>query len=238
LNTIRDIPERFTAASGSSSDPVWSRDGKQIAFVSVRDNRTAVYTKSTDGTSDEQRLAEVQSGAIPTDFSPDGQFITYSVGEAGSNTQLWLLSVKDRRTSLFREHARSAKFSRDGKWILYSTDASVRNDVYIEAFPEGGKKHQVSPARGNHPRWGKSGEVIFKDDSNRLESVLLRESGQDLIPQTARVIFDRQVQSIADSRSHYDVSSDGQRFLIRQPAAGADSSTLTVIVNWLAALRK
>jgi len=251
VDTARDVTERFVVGDGWSADPVWSPDGRRLAFVTERNGRLQIASKALDGSS-EDVLEDLGPGrasdvlrVTTTDWSPDQKFIVYSVSAdaGGASDGLRVLSVADRTSSplgvtAVRPYA--ARFSRDGRWIAYSARDSGRAEVYIAAFPELNRRRQVSNDGGVHPRWGRNDRELFylRANSSGIGVVTLSESGTDLQPGVSRVAYDRELRALLDNRNHYTATADGDRLLVRQPIGGAALSTVRVLVNWPALLQK
>jgi WD40 repeat protein len=245
IDTARDVAERFTVGEGSSADPVWSPDGRQLAFVSERNGGLQIVSRATDG-SGEQVLEDLGPGqvanrntVITTDWSPDGRFIVYSDARRGpSQRTIRMLTVAEQKSSVLMLPAvdpYSARFSHDGKWMTYAAMDSGRMEAYIVAFPDLTRKHQVSNEGGIHPRWGRNDREVFYDAKD-LRVVDLKASAEDLLPGAARVGYDRDLASPLDGRHHYAVAPDAQRLLVRQPL-GTNPSAVRILVNWPAMLQ-
>ncbi len=249
IDTARDVAERFTVGDGWSADPVWSPDGRRLAFVTEHDGRLQIVSKALDG-SGEDVLEDLGPGrasdvlrVTTTDWSPDGKLIVYSIDAGRTNQGLRVLSVADRTSSplgMTSVRPYGARFSRDGRWIAYSARDSGTSEVYIAAFPGLDRRRQVSNDGAVHPRWGKNDREVFYTPLNSagISVVPLTESGADLRPGVSRVVYDRDLRSLLDNRNHYTATADGDRLLVRQPIGGAALSTVRVLVNWPAMLQK
>jgi WD40-like Beta Propeller Repeat len=246
IDTARDVAERFTLGDGPSADPLWSLDGRQIAFVSERNGRLYIVAKAIDG-SGEQVLEDCGPGTLSfsgalrvvlSDWSADGKLIAYSFGQGGGLRSIRVLSVADRRSHdlpLQSVSPYSMRFSRDGKWIAYAASDSGQMEVFIRAYPALNQLHQVSNGGGRHPRWGKNDREIFY--SNRVVNVVsLTEEGTDLRPGVSRAVYDRDLREPLDNRHHYTITADAQRLLVRRPIGGGALSSVHVLVNWPAML--
>ena len=156
---------------------------------------------------------------------------------------LWALPVEgDRKPILVRRTADSEHngvLSPDGKWIAYGSDDGGREEVYIQAFPTG-SAWPVSSQGGNRPKWSRDGKELFylSAQRNAIMSAAVRTTG-------AGVETDAPVQLITlgtplpNLVSPYDVSADGQRFLVLDPVdQNLAASPLTVVLNWRAGVPK
>ena len=135
---------------------------------------------------------------------------------------------------------RNAQFSPDGRWVAYASNETGRMEIYVSAFPSVNGKWQVSSAGGQEPRWRQDGsELFYLSAEGKMMAVAVTagasfEAGPPVpLFQTHR----RQPVSAQDFFS-YDLSGDGQRFLIATRADKADSAPLTVLLNWSSDMEK
>ena len=151
---------------GNSRFPVWSADGRRIAFQSDRDGDLAVFWQSADGGTAE-RLTRADRGTshVPESWSPRGDTLLFSVAK-GTEVSLWMLSLPDRKTAPL-DDVRSAHlptnaaFSPDGRWVAYQIgDPGVAEaTTFVQPFPPSGTKYQIG--RGGRPLWSRDGTELF-----------------------------------------------------------------------------
>jgi hypothetical protein len=128
-----------------------------------------------------------------------------------------------------------SRFSPDGKWIVYASDESGKNEVYVRPFRGSGGKLLVSASGGSIPVWRHDGKGIFYLGANReLMATRVKQNGSALGIDVIRSLF----QTNADTLHNYDVSADGRRVLIVTSTPQKLPSPITVVVNWDAGLRK
>ncbi len=128
----------------------------------------------------------------------------------------------------------NARFSADGNWIAYTSSQSGRDEVFIGPFPEGSAKWQVSTGGGGEPRWRDDGkEIFYRTQEGILMAAEISTAGGRIAVGTVRPLFQTSAESIFSS---YDVSSDGQRFLVNTPVSESKPQPLTLVLNWTAAL--
>ena len=242
VDNARGIQSRVTLDPAQDSDAIWSPDGKDIVFGSTRTGRAALYRKTVDSSEPEQLLAEMDGfrGMVATDWSPDGRHILFSPYRAsGIADTVWVLPVgaPSTPTPLLAEPGfvqYGARFSPDGKWFAYSSGESGTFEVYVRPFMRAGPKIQVSKGGGTHPRWTKNGhELVYVVPAGGVAAcgVTLEENAVRVGAST--IVVSSPVLAAVDFRTHYDVSPDGQRFLLRRPTAAARPA-LTVMLNWAA----
>jgi eukaryotic-like serine/threonine-protein kinase len=230
----RGTRERLTSDAKNSAVPVFSPDGKRIAFSSNRTGRYNPYT--TDGPNRERLVTDMQlAGGFPTDWSPDFKNLLY-----WGNEDLWIVPVdgkeKPYTIAKTRFEERAGTFSPDGSWVAYSSNESLRYEIYLIPFPEAdGKRLTVSDQGGASPAWRRDGkEIYFVAGDGRLTAVPVTIRGSDVQFGPAESLFP--VDS-SDFNRAYEPSRDGQRFLITKPAAPGGAA-FTVVLNWTQALGK
>jgi eukaryotic-like serine/threonine-protein kinase len=230
---------RFTFNPQMDSCPVWSPDGRQIAFSSDRTGSRQIYRKDAGGAGEEQRLSDGPGVKCVMDWSPDGRHLLYS--ELGRSFDLWLLPLDGGSPVPLLEtpfDEFDGQFSPDGQWIAYTSNESGRNEVYVTAFRDPGAAFRgrwpVSNHGGRAPRWRADGKELFylAAGSRAVMAADIRTAPDGIETGTPRELFDASIPAEAgDWLYPYDVAADGERFLIQEPAE-TTSSPLTVVLNW------
>ena len=237
------IATRFTSDPAFDALPVWSPDGRQIAFNSIRRGRV-FYRKSSSGGGREEEIFHSEKVIYPTDWSPDGRFILYQAVDPTTNLELWVLPVGgDRKPVPFIKTTfgvSQGQFSPDGRWVAYSSNESGNWEVYVAPFPGPGDNWKVSSAGGFEPRWRQDGkELFYIAPDGKLMAVAMRgQSTFDAGPPMPLFQTHRREHISTVDLFSYDVSSDGQRFLVNTDVGEGDSPPLTVVLNWMADLKK
>jgi len=245
LDLVAGEPRRFTFDPAIDLIPRWSPDGKQIIFQSNRGGAFNIYQKLSSGAGSEERLFPSSVTVGPQDWSSDGRFLAYTAPDAEGNRQLWVLPMLGERKPIpFAENGANnyyAQFSHDGRWIAYASNESGKYEVYVQSFPVGNGKWQVSTNGGVQPRWRRDGKELFYLGLDRkLMAVPVR--GVSTIEFGAGVpLFEARMESgttvNAGWMQQYDVAPDGQRFLLDlEPDSSA--SPITVVLNWTTGLKK
>jgi Tol biopolymer transport system component len=240
----------FGASSGQGNlYPVWSPDGKYVAYTSYRDGKYSLYNKSADGSGGETQLLEgINHFRVPTSWSTDGKFLVYHEGVSGGTYangvpggwSIWVLPLfGDHKAYPFIQStfsAREASFSPDGKWLAYCSNESGEYRVYVVPFPGPGGKWQVSLGDGRGPLWSRDGkEIFYLSADNKLMAVKVETSGRSFAAEGAHMLFDSHSYGVF---GRYDASAGGQRFVVVYEGKNRTSSTLTSVVNWPAELKK
>jgi Tol biopolymer transport system component len=238
-----------------NSMPIWSPDGTNIVFSSMRNGKWGLYEKPANGSGKEQLLYESASGDLaPMSWSADDRFIVFQATGARTAWDLWVLPLTGDRKAYPMIDSPSnetwAEVSPDSKWIVYNSDETGRYEIYLRPFPKGEGIWPVSTNGGWYPRWRKKGEgkeLFFADAAvnGKLLSVKVNTSGATPEFSAATPLFDSGYINISHGVHHkYAVTPDGQHFIIPRPesAVSGESSELpppiTVVLNWASTLNK
>ena len=182
-------------------------------------------------------------------FSPDGQFLAFDQKDPDTGDDAWVLPLQGSKAPQPVAHTRfgegSMKFSPDGHWVAYSSDESGKPEVYVQAFPGPGLKLQVSKDGGIDPVWRRSGGELFYRSENKMMVVSVMTSPKFKASAPRQLWEGSYSQGIAAScgmpgvsSSNYDVTADGQRFLmVRDEDASASSTKIVVVLNWVEQLK-
>ena len=240
LELGRGVLSRFTFDPAIDAYPIWSPDGSHILFASSRKGPFDLYQKPAIGAGTEELVLATARDKSPTDWSPDGRLLLYRSVDPKTGYDLWALPMngdgKPFPVVQTNFDERDAQFSPDGKWIAYQSNESGRFEIYIQPFPGPGSKLQVSTNGGAQVRWGPNGKELFYIALDaRLMAVPIRlaSNPQTAEPGSPAPLFATRVGGALQGTimQQYDVSSDGQRFLINTITEEA-ASPITVILNW------
>jgi serine/threonine protein kinase len=242
LDLFRRTESRFTFRPATDDDPVWSPDGSKIVFDSNPDGVPNPFEKIATGAGTEQLLWKSDRSAIPLDWSRDGRYILLNVGDPKTKYDLWALPLGGDKKP-FPVVATEAtedvgRFSPDGRWISYQSDESGKSEVYVQAFPAGQGKWQVSTNGGGSPQWSKDGkEIFYLGPDKKLMAVDIKSTGSTLEQGIPKPLFDTFVDAYT-APNRYAVSRDGKRFLINTSTEGDGSKPITVVLNWITEVTK
>lgn len=187
-----------------------------------------------------------QPGLIfPDSWSRDGKYLMFETN-AGPQTKfdLWILPMLGDRqpfpylaTEFVESHA---QFSPDGRWIAYGSDESGRAEIYIQSFPMGNGKWQVSTAGGDQPQWRGDGKELFYIATDRTLMSVKIGGGSSLDVGRAEPLFPTAlpITGLSDDKNNYVPTQDGQRFVMNQLVNGENAQPLTLVLNWAADLKK
>ena len=248
---VRHTNTRITFGPTTDENPVWSPDGKQIAFSSDRDGGFFnLYRKDSSGTGEEERLTTAKLHMDPLDWSPDGRYLVYREMHAGTGWDLMLLPLQgDRKPIVLLQTPESdsdARFSPDGRWLAYHSRLNGSTvEVFVQAFsgdgPVGltGSRVQVSNESGGAPLWRRDGRELFYNTTPDPKTQLLKIMAVPIQfaptprPERPRELF--QVDYRWESIHSKDVSADGKKFLmVLRSRQKQPPPNLTVVTDWQA----
>jgi Tol biopolymer transport system component len=216
----------------SATNQVWSPDGAELAFgASGATGSTAVFRKAADGTGEESLLFAGEENFRPLSWRRDGEFLTMTeMNNEVTGHNVWVLSLTGEAAPFVATDANenAAQFSPDGSWIAYQSDTSGRFEIYVEPFPGPGQRVLVSTSGGKAPVWNRDGSELFYRQGVALMAVSV-QTAPTFVAGVPRLLFDGPF--LADNTGHpaYDVSPDGERFLM---IFNDESIRLDVVLNW------
>jgi hypothetical protein len=254
---------------GVDMSPVWTPDGRRIIWASSRGGGNPnLYWQAADGTGAASRLTTHVNAQFPTSVSPDGTLLAFfgtqtgmdtpqGVARPGSGTALNIsvLTLDGSSAPATRPLIESAaaklnpEISPDGQWIAYQSDESGQVQIYVRPFPKiDSGRWQISPEGGTRPAWARSGRELFYLDANELlTSVSVQTTATTFSAGTPRKLLDTRYYAGSTTRGFdlraYDVSADGQRFLMIKDTAPADpqstapAASMVVVLNWFEELK-
>ena len=155
---------RVTYNGADASFPVLSADGAKLYYGSDRSGVPDLYVKQVDGAEEDRVILEQEGDQSATDVSLDGRYLLYTSGGRGTGGDLYALSLADGKTfPLVRTPAaeRGARLSPDGRFVVYESDTSGREEVYLVPFLRPGVPRQLSTGGGRWPKWSRDGRTIY-----------------------------------------------------------------------------
>jgi Tol biopolymer transport system component len=224
-------------ASATFSHAIWSPDGARLVYLKRVGNKLDFVERAADGTGEERRLTEDGGAKLPSSWSRDGRFIAYgTISGSGTGNDIWILPLdgegKPRPFLQTRFSEFAPQISPDGRWLVYGSNESGRNEIYAARLPDGGAKRQISTDGGNWPRWRADGKEIFWLSGLTVTAASVDTGGPAVEVRSIQKLFDLP-NSMSDFP--YDVTPDGQRFLaVAIPPATQDTGPagITIVVNW------
>ncbi len=236
---------RVTFDPGLDRAPVWSQpDGLRIAFSSEREKTGAanVFWRLADGTGPVEQLTSAATVRFPSAFSPDGSVLVLSEAAQDDGWSIRLVAPggKGPERSLTQPPSKefNAEISADGRWLAYESIEAGEPHVYVRPFPDvpGGHRQRISPGRGTRPVWSRDGrELFYLIEPARIVAVPVEadDSGNVFDFGTAKEVLNGPYITDNALRT-YDVSPDGQRFLMIKalPETAEDEHSVVLVQNW------
>jgi dipeptidyl aminopeptidase/acylaminoacyl peptidase len=233
----RGVGSRFTFGGPGDFFPVWSPDGKQVAFGEIG---SGIFVKAADGTAEAKELWGAKTNTWPLSWSPDGRFLLCRIQEAKSGgLDLWLVPLEGDRQPrpLIATPAEEAEgsISPDGNWLQYTSNESGRREIYVVPFPGLGEKHQISTNGATGGAWVGNRQIVFSQPpENKMFAVDLEVRGSSLMVGAAHPVFGGK----APPRGPLDVTADGKRLLIAVPVDEEASAQIRLVSDWVSELKK
>jgi serine/threonine protein kinase len=244
MDVARGVNTRLTFEDGGGN-AVWSPDGRQIAYAPTGGQSPDLYLKPANGANQAELLVRSEGIKTPMAWSADGRYLLY-LQRKERKTDLWVLPMMDRKPFpyLVTPFGKSqAQFSPDGQWVVYTSNESGTTEAYVQPFPmSSGGKWPVSNGGGSQPRWSRDGKELFYFAPNEtLMAVDFNASGGTVQLGIPKPLFRASVLGGTGGAPivawRWDVSKDGQRFLINTSLEEADASPITVLLNWQATMK-
>ena len=238
----RETLTRLSFEASNNHAPVWTPDGTRIAFYSDREGSRPwpIFWQLADGSGGLERLwsgSEEGGGPSLQSWSPDGQLLAFHQLHPTTRRDIMVFRLSDRTVEPFLRTPFAeggARFSPDGHWLAYVSDESGRPEVYVQPYPGPGGKWLISIEGGAEPVWNPNGRGLFYRSGNRM--MVVETTTQPNFSWKPRVLFEGQyfTNRFPQMSAVYDVSPDGQRFLmIKEGDETSPSSQIVVVQNWL-----
>jgi hypothetical protein len=227
----RLLPRRISQALDVDELAVWSPDAARIAWVQAR---RAIVSRGAQAELPERALREFDSAIRLWDWSPDGRQFVIGRTRPATRDDLFIAS-ETGEPSAFAEspfNEVQADVSPDGRWIAYASDESGQLEVYVDSFPIPGRRARVTTGGGAEPRWGPGARELFFRRGREMHVASLSLE----LPTPAAIGTGRLFDAGGDIRA-YDVTPDGQRFLVNVPAPSARPQAMSVVVHWRSLLQ-
>ena len=231
-------------ASNLAPLPIWAPDGKHVTFLSAPSGAMDLYSIAADGSGAAEPLTTTsEKYRMPSSWSPDGRTLAFTEVDAATGFHIWLLSLEgDRKARPFLQTASdegAPAFSPDGRRLAYQSDESGRSEIYVRPFPGPGGKIQISTEGGTQPMWARNGRELFYRNGDKMMVTSL-ETKPVFAAFKPKLLFEAHYETgFSTLDRDYDVSPDGQRFLMIKGSEQESAPTqLNVVLNWSDELRR
>ncbi|MFC1839218.1 adenylate/guanylate cyclase domain-containing protein [Thermodesulfobacteriota bacterium] len=241
---VRETMKRLTFDEATDTFPLWTPDGRRITFLSIRDPM-GLYWKAADGTGEVEMLGSaLDLLTFPSSWSGDGKTLVFCKNtNYTENKDIGIMFMEgDRgRTLLLSEMHKELqpKISPDGKWMAYASDESGKAEIYVRPFPDVNKgRWQVSVNGGHSPLWSPDGHEIFYRNGDSVMAVPV-ETEQGFSQGKPEELFRGPYTSSSLSLNQtWDISPDGNRFMMMKQPGTEVQIKINIVVNWLDELKQ
>ena len=232
LDLNRGSTLRVTYDAATDASPVWSPDGQRLVFRSNRGGLHDLYERLANGTGQSTQVLRSKNAKYPTDWSADGRIVFHTYDPA-TGSDIWTIDPDGSRPQPLLNGTydeMQGQLSPDGQWIAYTSFESGHAEVYVRSVSDAQRRWQMSAGGGTDPRWrGDGGELFYISADSKLTAVDFAASG----PGSPKPLFAvRVIPPGMPYLSNYDVTADGQRFLVKLPVHDLTSAPVHVLTNW------
>jgi Tol biopolymer transport system component len=232
---------RLTTHQAADSFPLFSRDGLRLVFASNRESPAGagLYEKSSDGAVTERSILATEPGAamIPRDWDRQGRYLVFETGGGWGtprDIRMLPLSGPSKHVPYAASPAdeRHPAVSPDGRWLAYASNESGSYQIIVQSFPDP-SAGKFAVASGRFPRWRRDGHELYFLDSSTLVALSVRTEPTFKVLDTTRLFEVPFVPAINELSTPYDVTADGQRFLVTVRARPSSSaSEIRIVLGW------
>jgi Tol biopolymer transport system component len=219
--------------------PIWAADGKKIFFGSNREGEFSLYATPADGSGTIERLTTSEVRQWATSCAPDNRLLAFCQYNSETVGDIWLLPLEGEQKprpfcqTIFGES--QARFSPDGRWLVYHSTESGRWEVYVQPVSGASTKWQISTEGGEWPHWSRAGQEIVYRNGTKMMAV---EVSLEPIFKAGRpqLLFEEKYLA-RDYRESWDITPDGERFVIIKEGERQRLSRMNVVLNWFEELK-
>jgi Tol biopolymer transport system component/predicted Ser/Thr protein kinase len=219
-----------------ADDPVWSPDGREIAYDIITGG---IFTRNANGLGAPQQKLDTAARATPISWCGDGKSLLYKTNSNRGKTDLWILPMGgDTKAYPYLQmngNVDHGQFSPDCQWVAYDSDESGATQVYVQSFPAGKGKWQVSSQGGSRPAWREDGHELFFRHASNLMAVTIKVSGNIVAAGVPHALFE--YAGASDPDVSFAAFDEGRRFLVPDPIK-RPNTPLTLMLHWQDGLKK
>ena len=235
---------RLTFDAAYDRWPIWSPDSATITYSSGVPGAFHLRRRAADGSGSPEGLESNPSAQHPMDWSSDGQYLAFTLNRPGVGTDLMVLPAGGEIYQFLQTVVSEAHPQFDpktGRWIAYSSDDSSRREIYVKPFipgkPASDARWQISTTGGTMPRWRRDGKELYywALDGRMMAAQVIDTSGPAFQWSTPVELFRTVPPTLRTNDISFDVTPDGQRFLLVEPATHGESQLLMIVTDWLRA---
>ena len=238
LDLTRGTKLRLTSDEATDAAPIWSPDSRRIVFRSNPSGLHDLYQTAANGSGARTLLLKSQYAKYPTDWMPDGRGIVYHTFTSETGSDIWRVTPDGSQTKPLVQTPfddMQGQVSPDGRWLAYASRESGEAEVYVRSLIDPDSRWQVSAGGGTDPRWRGDGSELFYVSADSWLTLVAFASGTPAAPN--RLFEVRLAPPVIPYLSHYNVTPDAQRFLLKVPVRDVTSAPIHLLTNWLSAKR-
>jgi Tol biopolymer transport system component len=231
---------RLLPCEGSCSSPFWTPDGQEVVFSSNAAGSWDLFKGAVQGTDPAGEFVARENEQWGGSFSPDGRTFAFYDVHPETGRDIWVFDLEARESRPYlvtRFNERAPKISPDGRWMAYLSNESGLDEIYVESFPQRGRKWTISTEGGTEPNWSADGTELFYRQGDQMMVVDV-SLGEDFSATKPRVLFEGRFEVGVIGNMDYDVTADSQRFLMVKRDEASGLVDLHVILNWDQELRQ
>ena len=176
-----------------------------------------------------------------TSHSPTSNEVLFSDVSESTRTDVFTLDLSgELRPEVFLQTPFDetwAAFSRDGNWVAYQSDESGRYEIYVRPYPGPGGRWQVSTHGGTHPLWSPTRDELFYWNDGKMMSARYEATAESFRSSRGEELFAGPYVFDSFNRG-FDITPDGERFIMLESAANQDASKLVLVLNWFEELKR
>jgi serine/threonine protein kinase len=226
---------RLTSRGLVSATPLWSSDGRRIIYGTFPSGE--VYIRDASGAEEEKVFFKSSSFTPLDDWSRDGRLVFFEMFDWRTfHVDVWvrdLQSGQSRPVLQAKFTQGGARLSPDGHWLAYESQESGTSEIFVRSFPEARERRQISADGGTQPRWRGDGlELFYISPDRKVMAVDVRTKPQ-FEAGAPRALFQTRILSLVEARNHYDVTPDGQRFVVNSRRQEDSALPITVVSGWM-----
>jgi len=236
----RSTLRRVTFNEEIDQCPVWVPNGERLTYSSVREDRAPdLFWVAPDGTDEAAELlfkSELRFAQYPSSWSPDSRYLAFVDERHETQFDIWVLDCENasqaRPFLQEKYNEKAAVFHPHGGWIAYAADEVEpgRFEVYVQRFPGGGDKQRISTDGGDEPVWDPSGKELYYREGDKMMVVTVETDPKSSVSAPEKLFSGRYESS--SFAADYDITPDGDRFIMIKPEEGSEPTQINVVLNW------
>jgi Tol biopolymer transport system component len=237
----RTLAPITSSSLGSSQAPVWTPDGKRLAYRGTRAGFRNLFWTSADGSENEERLTTGENLQTPATWSIDGKSLVYIEVVPATGPDVFTLSLADRAThALLSTTANETGpvVSPDGRWLAYTSNESGADQIYVRPFGQAGRKLQISTGGGSEPAWLPDSRRLFFRSQHAVMSATILPAPELSAGPAVELFTGRYTTTDTSGTAGYGVGTDGRLLMVQPLAPDQPMTVISFVTNWFDEVRR